>query len=469
MANIDKNKLDKVFRLTDEADIYDFLKDEVYRNASLAKKLIKEFLPDDTEYVDFRYEVESVFLYADESDYKYGPSMDWHQISDGLYRMISKAKYLKDKGKYCEAADIACQIITSVGKEYCKDCVYANYLFDGDHFYTDESVDMLIELIEMDVLDIKVIKSIHKEIQKAAKMKTYKDYCICNFDMLLCVLDGELSSPEVYLRNLDEKIATQRDKYKWILRKNSFLQRKGMNDESKSLAEANFGVPEISRKVIDVQIRKGNLEDSLKSIDKALKCTSDNEYSYLRECHTKRIKLCEKLGIVDLQIEDYSYLIVHGNSDNMYECYQHLKTLMPEKDFKIRLKTILEELMNGGMMFCHKHIAKILAEENDMELLCKCLTYNDKWDYTEGFEIFREFASVLSSEQRKQIVLHHIDVIRNMATTATAKDYSTIRYQMEQLLECCDEASPCVGELKEEFRDAYKRRPAFMKQLDRLK
>jgi len=55
MATIDKNTLDKVFRFSDEEDIYDFFKEEVYRNASLAKKVIKRFLPDETEDMELKY------------------------------------------------------------------------------------------------------------------------------------------------------------------------------------------------------------------------------------------------------------------------------------------------------------------------------------------------------------------------------------------------------------------------------
>lgn len=85
MANIDKDKLNIVFQLTDKEDIYDFLKEEVYKNASLAKKVIQQFLPEDTDCCDFRQEVQNVFIYADESNRRYGPSRDWHQIEHGLW------------------------------------------------------------------------------------------------------------------------------------------------------------------------------------------------------------------------------------------------------------------------------------------------------------------------------------------------------------------------------------------------
>jgi len=152
----------------------------------------------------------------------------------------------------------------------------------------------------------------------------------------------------------------------------------------------------------------------------------------------------------------------------MYGYYQNLKQLTPEDNFKVKLKEVIQELLKGCLMFTHKCIARILSEENESELLCDCLSVNDEWNNTEGFEAFKEYGSVLTSEQRGKVVQRHIDAIREMATTATSKNYSSIRYQMQQLLECCSEAAPMVHELKTEFQEMYKRRPAFMKELERL-
>lgn len=473
MANIDKDKLNKVFRLTDKEDIYDFLAEEVYKNASLAKKVIKRFLPDDTDCCDFRQEVQDVFIYADESNRRYGSSRDWHQIEHGLWRMLEKALYLRGNGKNEDAADIACQIISSVGKEYTRDSVFEDTSYDGDNFCTDNCVDLLIDLLESDVLDPRKIKSIEKEIRKASKMETYTGYCICDFKMLLCVLEGETKSKEEHLKILDEKIASTRSSYdrnKWIMRKSSYLQRKGTESETEAMTEANFGVPEISKRIIDKQIKQGKIDDALESIGKALECTPYDEYSYIRECHLQRVHLAESQGNAELQIEDYTYLVRHASGETeMYEHYLCLKRLLPEEEFKKVLRAIILELIGGNMMFVQKGVARILSEERETELLCQCLSYNDSWNNTEGYETFKEYGSALSPQEREEVVQKHIAAIREMATYAGYKDYSSIRYQMELLLDCCDEARTFVDELKEEFRETYRRRRAFMKQLDRIK
>ena len=58
--------------------------------------------------------------------------------------------------------------------------------------------------------------------------------------------------------------------------------------------------------------------------------------------------------------------------------------------------------------------------------------------------------------------------LRGQASRASSKNYSSIRYQMEQLRDCCSEAESFVSELAQEFKTEYKRRPAFMAELKRL-
>ena len=471
MAKIDKKKLDDVFRLTDNDDIYEFMKDEAYRNVTLSKKLIEHFLPEDDDDEDYRQEVENVFLSADESHHKWGPYMDWTQIGMGLWRMIDKAKYLIEQQKYHGAAAIACQIITSVGEEYTNDEVFNCQSYDGDHFCTDDSIDILIDIIEREALDKKSLKAIQKEITRASKMETYVDYCICNFDMLLCVLNGEFLSTEEHIKILDEQISRQRyngDKNKWIMRKSSYLQRKGMTAEHAQLTEVFFGIPDLSRRVVDDMIARQDIAGAIDAMNKALDATPHDEYSYVCECHKRRMSLYEKIGDKDNQINDAKWLLVNDYSGNIYSNYLQLKSIAPAERFKNDIRECLAKLIDKDMMFAQKGIAKVCAEENEIDLLCACLSANDGYNNTEGYEIFKDYARLITAEMRTEIILKHIEALREQASRASSKNYSSIRYQMEQLRDCCSEAESFVSELAQEFKTEYKRRPAFMAELKRL-
>lgn len=47
-----------------------------------------------------------------ESGDKWGPSLNWHQIDEQLYRMMEKARYYDSEGEFDAAASIASEIVS---------------------------------------------------------------------------------------------------------------------------------------------------------------------------------------------------------------------------------------------------------------------------------------------------------------------------------------------------------------------
>ena len=169
---MDKTKLDKVFSLHENSDVYSFMKDYAYKNQALAAALVRHFLPDKIDVDALRNEVQDIFFSVDESGYRWGPSLNWHQIDEQLGRMMEKASYYDAEGEFEAAASIASEVILFVGQHYTDDCVYECEHFDGYDFETRNAIKMLISLVESKVLDISTIKRIKKDIKKAASTDT---------------------------------------------------------------------------------------------------------------------------------------------------------------------------------------------------------------------------------------------------------------------------------------------------------
>ena len=157
-----------------------------------------------------------------------------------------------------------------------------------------------------------------------------------------------------------------------------------------------------------------------------------------------------------------------GIKQESYRNYHLLKTIAPADRFKADIRECLALLIDKDMMFTQKGIAQVCAEENELDLLCACLSVNDKYNNTDGFELFKKYTPVLTTEMREEITLKHVESLRMQASRANSKNYSSIRYQMQQLRDCCPEAKSYIKELVEEFKTEYKRRPAFMEELKRL-
>lgn len=62
MTIMDKTKLDKVFSLHENSDVYSFMKDYAYKNQALAAALVRHFLPDKIDVDALRNEVQDMML-----------------------------------------------------------------------------------------------------------------------------------------------------------------------------------------------------------------------------------------------------------------------------------------------------------------------------------------------------------------------------------------------------------------------
>lgn len=468
---IDKQQIDLVYRLTDDDDLFDFLKEQAYCNEALAQALLKQFLPKKPESSDLRGEVRSVFENADETYDRWGPSLDWHGISSGLYRMMEKASYLRKSGLPVSAAMIACQIITSVGEEYTKDSVFADDNFDGDEFSTGDAVQLLIDMAESGELDAGMIRQIEQEVKAAERMETYRGYCICDFEELLNVLSSYSESVEEHLAVLDERISkchNPNDRNPWLIRKEAYLRRIGQSTAADELLERYFSVPEFSRRVVDQQIASGQIQKAIQSLRRIVSMEHDIwNSSYLNESHDRLLSLYEEIGDTEGQAEECSWKLVSGHGE-ISEVYGKLQGLLSSEALKALLSSKFEQIREHRLWYHGEEVVRMFASEGMIEEVAQLLSIHEFGNNEGIYAAFKEHVALLSEEQRKSIVEVHVNALREYAIETNSKHYSSIRYQMELLRDTCEEGAAAICLLTQEFRQKYPRRVAMMSELKRL-
>lgn len=466
-----KDLVDLVYRLADDDDLFDFFKEHAYHNEVLADALITRFLPKAPESADVRGEVKRVFENAGEAYGKWGPDMDWHDISSGLYRMMDKARYLRANDHRESAAAIACQIITSVGEEYAKDCVYADDSYDGDDFCTESAVELLIDMAEEGSLSEETIRAVEQEIKEADRMETYEGYCICDFDELLSVLSGYSDSREEHLRILDEKIngfRNPRDRNPWLIRKEAYLRRIGEQVEADRMIERYFSVPEFSRRRIDDEIASGQIQKAIQSLKRAISLEHNPwDAGYLNECHDRLFTLYLQTGDKRGQTEESSWQLVSGHGE-VEEIYQRLKALLTREDLRELLASNFDRIKEHRLWYKGEETIRMYASERMIDQVVLLLSVHEYGNNESVYHSLKEHASLLTEEQRKTIVDIHVDALRAFAVETNSKHYSTIRYQMELLRDACQEGADAIRLLTLEFRQKYPRRVAMMAELRRL-
>lgn len=469
---MDKTKLDQVFNLNEDGDIFSFMKDYAYKNQALGTALIKHFLPDRIDLDSLRDEVQDIFFSVDESGYKWGPSLNWHQIDERLGRMMEKARYYDSEGEFDAAASIASEIVLFVGEHYSEDCVYECERFDGYDFETRNAIEMLISLVESKVLDINTVKRIRDDIKKAAATDTFRNggYCLADLDEVKSVLDGVFDDFDKHLASLDERIENAGRciyyRNRWLLRKVLYLIYKEKYDAAEKTIDDNFSVPELSKLRIDSQVFHGKIEDAIASLDRAILCTEDS--SYVSKCHERRKELLESIGDNVRLADELEYLLLNSYS-SLYNYYLQLQSVLAQLpgNSQSRLQGTIVMMVDKKLVHCQKEIAGICANERMIPQLAECLSWNNDYN-NECYQVLAEYGRLLDVETRQRIVMGHIDVIRTSAIPTNSQRYGYIVSHMEALRDSCEEGRIAVIGLIEEFKVKYSRRPSMMKELKKL-
>lgn len=469
---MNKAKLNQVFNLSNRDEVFSFMKDCAYRNQDLGEALIRHFLPDSVDLDSLRTEVRNIIFSVDGSEYRWGPTLDWYQIGVQLGRMMEKARYYEQEGEFDAAASIASEVILFVGKHYSDDRVYECESYDGYDFETESAADMLISLIEAKVLDFGIIKRIFSDIDKAAGTSTFSDgmYCVADLSELQSVLRGVFDDFDEHLASLDKRIdnAGRAVHYKnrWLFRKVAYLNYKEKYDVAQEIIDDNFFVPELSKMRIDSQVFRGQIEEAIESLDRAIVCTKDS--SYVHKCHKRKQELLNSIGDTSRQAEELEYLILNSYS-SVYDYYFQLKYILGQLSVNSsnRLHSIIEELLGKNCFHLQKDIARICAEEHMIPQLAECLSWSNDYN-NECYKILAEYGELLDSSTKRKIVEGHIDNIRTRAIPTNSRVYGYVVSKMEALRDSCDEGRTAVNELIVEFRTRYSRRTSLMRELDKL-
>lgn len=109
--------------------------------------------------------------------------------------------------------------------------------------------------------------------------------------------------------------------------------------------------------------------------------------------------------------------------------------------------------------------AEIIKEEYGDEALFEYLcTVNN--DYR--LELYSHYATQLAVEYQTRLIPYYMDALRKEATLAKERNqYQRVRSYMERLQELKG-SEEAIKILLAEFRELYRRRPSFMRELNRI-
>lgn len=180
---------------------------------------------------------------------------------------------------------------------------------------------------------------------------------------------------------------------------------------------------------------------------------------------SKEIDIYQTLDQKEKLIETHRRLFIASNG--LYKSYEALKSLIPDNEWKPYLAALMEET-NFSTFCCgfNDNVkADILLNEQDMDELSAYLLNAEGDDM---FGLYERYATHLPVEQQKTLIPNYVKELRKEASETKNRDqYASVRFHLENLRELAG-AEEMVNQLVAEFRELYRRRPAFMDELKRL-
>ncbi|MBQ8070215.1 MAG: hypothetical protein IJ202_05155 [Bacteroidales bacterium] len=462
-----KSLVDKVFSLVSEEEALSFLKEYAYKDDALAKALYDRFLLEDSE-AELRHEVRSIFAHAGNPYSRWGTSLDWDEIRNELSRMISKAEYFIQEGKYRCAACIASEIILAVGEYHSEDEVYHYEEWDWEDFCTTEACDLIASLVSKGLLESSFVNELYEDVARASAFESYRHYALCYPKLadLYFLLKSYSLDAEDFLQEMDKKIGSlgkeERRREEFLILKINYLRSRGREDDAEKVICDNFDLPKISTLKIDELVLEGKTIEALGALDKAISLSRDDYHK--EKCRRKKFELYREMGDKDGQIRQLTDLL-RSSSYDMYQDYLSLKSLAGVGTREI-VSEIVRDLLSGKACFYQKETARICYEEGLLPELETCLV---SWSgIDKPFETANAYIGALPPDARVRVLNILSDRIREDSVPVKSSHYPYIRQKIELLMDSCDQGKEMMTSLVMELKTNYSNRPAFMRELSKL-
>lgn len=418
---------------------------------------------------EIRQEVEDLFTLERPSGGRYSlyNDTDWYGIMHGVNDLFDKAHRALEKGLIHKAAGMALQWLSS----------FADNFTEGAFSYDDEGIafgdaceeagDIIDKAVNHPNADDDFKEDVADELSDIADHgDAMRDYCFYDIDSLSERINAMTETPERALATVEKML--NKGGYKspveqLIIQKYNLLMSMGRKDEALIFIKENISKEKVCDYIVDKYVKAKDYDMAIELLELAIKNGEDyNGWQWMR----KEIEIYKKQKREEDVTKTYRRLFIscHGDID----CYHELKKRIPASEWKGYLTQLKSETPFLDPWSSNDDKAEILIAEGDFKALHDYLLSMKSGSYSQ-LEVLAAYANKLPEDLQPDVANFYGDVIRKEATNANKKDdYSRIRWNIERLRELHHTES-LVSDIVAEFRNLYRRRPSFMRELDKIK
>lgn len=473
-ALYDNVELQQLLKFVQPKHLLDFIcdyasKNQEFKSSLLAHVVVKNLKLSEPP-ADYRTKIQKAFnmtcqnsgsgRYSRYNDFVY----DWVAIFNKVDSFLDKADLLLKSGNLDGTIVIALQLLRSIGESYDEDLLYEDDVDVSD--FCDRAGDLIMEVAQHPKISEKQMNDIVQELRQIAELSTYRDYDIFDVDELMMQINILAQPAEKALGLIDNLLEERKDSYdlyKLVFRKMELLSELNEQKKADDTIRQYLYLPEIREYEIGRLISEGRYDEAIKLSDEGIEIAQKEQHTgTVNEWLRVKLSIYEKVGNVLEVINTYRQLFISDRGDLEY--YHKLKTLVPGKQWKVFLDTMMRETRFGeSFSFGGNAQADIYVEEKDDKHLFQLLS-SVEYDQLGALMKYAHHLKNGYSEQLIKIYVSHLKDYAERNLGRTHYEY------IDSVLLCMQKLNggkEAVKSLVEEFRIAYKRRPAMMEVLGR--
>lgn len=441
-----------------------------FKTALLQQITVKELSAASKE-KDYKKEIQKVFegsglsrrsrYYNRYDDF----SLDWEGIFNQVDALLEKAELFSTVGTLDPTISIALQILRSIGENYNDELVYNDDI--DTYAYCEQAGELLMKVVQHPRITQNQISKILQELFEIAKLLPYRDYDVYDVDELMMQIEISTQPIDKALELIDKLIEDRKDSYdlyQLVLRKIDLLTEQNEPEKVEATIHQYLYLSPIRKMMVEKLIAREQYDEAIRVVDEGIKNAGEERYEgTIHEWMGLKLKIYEMANLTSEVIDSCKQLFKSGRG--VMEYYHKLKTLIPEKQWKLFLEGLMTEAN-----FCESHVfsvndkARIYLEEKDHERLFHLLA-SPKYNQ---MGVLMEYAHHLKDTHSDQLIAIYTSFLVDYAERNMGRDHYEYVARVLQCMQKLNGGKVAVRYLVSEFRAKYKRRPAMMEILGKF-
>ena len=442
----------------------DYAKKDKKFNKELTAFLNERFIDDEDSAADFIERLEDAF--GEEKNigdrwHSYYVT-DWDEVYSVSEDVLKDARRLLEMGNASAALQIAMRMFELTDAE---DLNYVDE-DDGDWWLSDTLEDygkLLVESIASDNVPQEEKDEVIGKLKKMVRSEIW-NFGYCDMNRLLQEASAASQSDEAMLCLLDELMQRpgiyDSDKAEYALRKIALLEKMGKKNEATATVKQYLHLPKVRKYEVEKAVERKDMNKALSLIKDGQKIAEEANGN-IREWKELELDIYRRTQNKSKQAELCRELFVLRGGSIDY--YRELKQLVAPKLWKTFLTKMLCDT-NMHAWYSSSIEADIYVEEQDWQKLFELLMDIKH----HSLDMFDKYAHYLKATHSAKLLTEYVSMLKEYASrNMGAKHYSRMRQSMEAMQKL-EDGKAATHQLAEYFREAYRRRPSFMAEIQKF-